>query len=67
MANLSNFIDKYWIKGYYIDIMKKRSDNVTNIEVIQFLNRMQNKIKYTKRKSLLYGKNNALRIDKKIQ
>ena len=47
--------------------MKKRSDNVTNIEVIQFLNRMQNKIKYTKRKSLLYGKNNALRIVKKIQ
>lgn len=29
---------------------------MTNIEVIQFLNRMQNKIKYTKRKSLLYGK-----------
>ena len=24
--------------------MKKRSDNVTNIEVIQFLNRMQNKM-----------------------
>ena len=29
---------------------------MTNIEVIQILNKMQNKIKYTKRKSLLYGK-----------